>query len=103
MRGKMDTKDHSSLATDSLWATLRTIAVMKSYQRHGIENHPAISSEYVRFLVANTGLGSIAKFKEQFKAVELSITEVAKTAKAAQSAANTAQNTAAEAKKLAKP
>ena len=52
MRGKMDTKDHATLATYSLWVTLRTISVMTAYQRHGIENHPAISSEYVRFLVA---------------------------------------------------
>ena len=54
MRGKMDTLDHAQLATDALWATLRTLAVMQEYQKHGIENHPAISAEYVRFLVTHS-------------------------------------------------
>lgn len=54
MRGKMDTMDHLQLATDSLWATLRTLAVMQEYQKHGIQNHPAISAENVRFLVSHS-------------------------------------------------
>ena len=101
MRGKMDTMDHTQLATDSLWATLRTLAVMQEYQKHGIENYPAISAEYVRFLVFHSAQGSIAKFDTQIKSLEDKAKEALTTAKAAQSTAGTAQNTANEAKKLA--
>ena len=101
MRGKMDVKSHQEIATDALWATLRTIAVMQEYQKHGIENHPAISAEYVRFLVANSALGSIANFTTQIKHIDKKLEELEKIAKAAQSTAGTAMNRAEEAKALA--
>ena len=59
MRGKMDTEEYQRLATDALWATLRTFGIMQQYLIHGIENHPAISAEYVRFLFANSALGTL--------------------------------------------
>ena len=101
MRGKMDTDQHRHLATDALWATLRTIGIMQQYLRHGIENHPAISSEYVRFLVANSPLGAVVRIEGEVKSLVHKIDEVGAKAKAAQSTANTAQNTAVEAKKIA--
>lgn len=90
MRGKMDTDQHQHLATDALWATLRTIGVMQQYLRHGIENHPAISSQYVRFLVANSPLGAVIKLEGVVNALGNKIEDVGNKAKAAQSAANTA-------------
>ena len=101
MRGKMDVQSHQEIATDALWTTLRTIAVMQQYQKHGIENHPAISAEYVRFLVANLALGSISKFSAQLKNIEEKLEEIEKIAKAAQSTVGTAINRADETKKLA--
>lgn len=101
MRGKMDTEHPNELATDALWATLRTIGVMQDYMRHGIENHPAISAEYVRFLVLNSGVGTMAKIQEKMKEVESKLEEIGAQAKAAQSAASRANNTAEAAKKLA--
>ena len=101
MRGKMDTSDHGQLATDALWGTLRTIGVMQDYLRHGIENHPAISAEYVRFLVTNSPLGMVSKFDLQLKSLNEKLEEVSAQAKAAQSSAGTAMNKALEAKKAA--
>ena len=65
------------LATDSLWAILRTIGVMQDYMRHGIENHPAISAEYVRFLVTNSSLGSVARFDHDLKDLQEQMSNVA--------------------------
>ena len=101
MRGKMDTTDHGRLATDALWATLRTISVMQDYMKHGIENHPAISAEYVRFLVSNSALGSISRFENQLKLLTTKLDEVSVQAKAAQSSASAAVNKANEAAKAA--
>ena len=97
----MDTLDHAQLATDSLWATLRTLSVMQEYQKHGIENHHTISAEYVQFFVFHSAQGSIAKFDTQIKNLEDKVKEALTSAKAAQSSAGTAQNTANEAKQLA--
>ena len=74
---------------------------MQEYQKHGIENHPAISAEYVRFLVANSALGSIASFTTQIKLIDKKLEELERIAKAAQSTAGTAMNRAEEAKALA--
>ena len=101
MRGKMDVSSHREIAIDSLRATLRTIGVMQEYQKHGIANHPAISAEYVRFLVANSALSSVARFEDKFKVMEGKLEEFIATAKAAQATAGTAINRAEEAKKLA--
>lgn len=101
IRGKMDTLDQTQLVTDALWATLRTLGVMQEYQKHGIENHPAISAEYVRFLVTHSGQGSIVQFKRDLPKLESTVNELASVAKATQSTAGTALNKAEEAKKLA--
>ena len=101
MRGKMDTTDHACLATDALWATLRTISIMQEYMKHGIENHPAISAEYVRFLVSNSALGSISRVESQLKVISTKLDEVATQAKAAQSSASAAVNKAYEAARAA--
>ena len=102
MRGKMDTETHVILATDALWATLRTIGVMQDYMRHGIENHPAIAAEYVRFLVANSGLGTMDRLSTSLKTLTTKVDDAVAKAKAAQSAATTATNKAFEAIEIAK-
>ena len=38
--------------------------------RHGIENHPSMASEYVRFLVANSGLSKIDKLEARLAHLE---------------------------------
>ena len=101
MRGKMDTDQHQYLATDALCGTLCTIGVMQKYLKHRIENHPAISSEYVKFLVSNSPLVAVIKLEGELKSLGTKIEEVGSKVKAAQSTANVAQNTAVEAKKIA--
>ena len=44
-----------------LWACFRTHEVMAAYIEHQFENHPAISTEYVKFLATNSGSDKVAK------------------------------------------
>ena len=94
MRGKIDTHLPHELSSDALWATLRIIGVMQEYMRHGIENHPAISAEYVRFLVLNSGVGTMAKIQEKMIIMDLKLEATGAQAKAAQSAAEAAKKIA---------
>ena len=44
-----------------VWASFRTHEVMASYVAHQFENHPAISTEYVKFLATNSGSEKVVK------------------------------------------
>ena len=98
----LDVSDSKVLGTGILWATFATHQVMREYMRHGIENHPSMASEYVRFLVANSGLSKMEKMEARLSALEeenkILKRDVAQADKAAKSAANKAE----EAKLLAK-
>lgn len=74
---------------------------MQDYQKHGIENHPAISAEYNRFLVANSGQGAMSRFNSSIEDLEAKLKDTLSVAKVTQSFANTAQNTANEGKTIA--
>ena len=85
----------SNTSTQALWAVLRTVCKMQEMQEYGLANYPSISSEYVRFLVHNSGFGKVDKLAETAKmALEL--------AKGAKSAATAAASKADEALKKAK-
>ena len=98
----LDVSDSRVLGTGILWATFATHQVMRDYMKHGIENHPSMASEYVRFLVANSGLSKMESMDNRLKALEeenkILKRDVAQADKAAKSAANKAE----EAKLLAK-
>ena len=74
---------------------------MQDYQKFGIQNHPAISAEYVRFLVSHSAQGAISRFEKELTDLKKKYEEINSIAKAAQSSANTATNKAKEAKDLA--
>ena len=69
---------------------------------HGIENHPSISSEYVRFLVANCGLGRISKLEASNDKLSNEVAELKKTVASQNKTLSTLENKAKEALKLAK-
>ena len=98
----LDVSDSRVLGMGILWATFATHQVMRDYMKHGLENHPSMASEYVRFLVANSGMSKMEKMEERLRAVEeenkILKRDVAQADKAAKSAANKAE----EAKLLAK-
>lgn len=65
-----DARAHKALAVSVLWGTFGTHQVLRGYQQHGIENHPSMSSEYVRFLVAHTDANKIDALEQKVKGLE---------------------------------
>ena len=49
------TRSPLSTCAHIVWASFRTHEIMQVYLDHQIENHPAISTEYVKFLATNSG------------------------------------------------
>ena len=66
----LDAKAHKSLAVSVLWGTFGTHQVLRGFQQHGIENHPSMSSEYVRFLVAHTDATKVDQLEKKMKDLE---------------------------------
>jgi len=66
----LDAKEHKALAVAVLWGTFGTHQVLREYQRHSIENHPSMASEYVRFLVAHTDATKVSVMEQRSKALE---------------------------------
>lgn len=97
-----DAEDRRLLAIGLLWSTFCTHEVMKEYVKHGIENHPSVASEYVRFLVANTGHAKVEQLDTKVEKLESTIKSLETRLKAAEKSATTAANRADEAAKLAK-
>ena len=89
------------MAVGALWGTFSTHQVMREYTRHGIENHPSIASEYVRFLVANCGLNRVASLEKRLISMEKEVKDLRSATAEVKKAATTAANKADEAKKLA--
>ena len=59
-----------SNASNVLYATFRTLDVMRVFKKHKYKNHPCISSEFVKFMASNSGLESIKKLEVQVKSLE---------------------------------
>ena len=79
----LDASEKKAMAVNVLWATLSTHQIIKEYTSHGIENHPSIASEYVRFLVANSGLSKLDKMEKKLVAAEKEIVDMKKEVKEA--------------------
>jgi hypothetical protein len=106
VRGKvsehLDANHKKTMAVGVIWATLATHQVLKEYMAHGIENHPSIASEYVRFLVAHSGLTRLDKLEVRVLKLEENMRKVLVDSAYARKTADQAQTKAVEAMKEAK-
>jgi hypothetical protein len=98
----LDASDNKTMAVGVLWGTFATHQVMREYMINGVENHPSISSEYVRFLVANCGLERIVQLEAKATALTTELQEVKKMAQEAKKAAISASNKADQVEKASK-
>ena len=98
----LDATQRKPMAVGVLWATLATHQVLKEYMTHGIENHPSIASEYVRFLVAHSGLTRLDKLEARVLKLETELKSTTAIATTAKRVADTALTKATEAMKEAK-
>lgn len=98
----LDASDTKVMGSGVLWGVFATHAVMRDYMKYGIENHPSIASEYVRFLVANSGLVKLDKIDTQQKEITSRLTEVEKKLAQLEKAQTTSANKLSELAKKVK-
>ena len=60
--------------------------------RYGIENHPSITSEYVKFLVTSSSYGGNSEVENTIQKLEDKVSELERTAKGAKTGAESAEN-----------
>ena len=93
VREAMDIHSREEIAGAVLWGIFETHRMIDEYMKFGIENHPSISSEYVNFLVPNSGgKGHGDGGGDKFERLEERVTEVEKVANSAKSASGSAAN-----------
>ena len=56
-------EDSSSICLHLVWSCFRNHDVMSTYIDYNFENHPAISTEYVKFLATNSGYDKVEKIE----------------------------------------
>jgi len=83
----LDAKEHKALAVSVLWGTFGTHQVIRTYQQHGIENHPSMASEYVRFLVAHTDSNRVEAMQSKVSHLESEVKRLDKALNSAEKAA----------------
>ena len=98
----MDSNDHRTMAIGILWATFATHQVMKSYLKYSFSDHPSISGEYTRFLVAHAGVAKVERATKSIETLTALVSALEKKVETADKKATTASSKADEAIKSAK-
>ena len=86
----LTTRSPLSICAHLMWCSFRTHDVMSQYVLHNFEDHPAVSTEYVKFLATNSGSDKVAKLGDQVEAMKIKVTSATDEAKKAVSKADTA-------------
>jgi tRNA(Phe) wybutosine-synthesizing methylase Tyw3 len=69
--------DVQAISASVLWATFKTHDAMAVFSKSKFKDHPAASSEYVKFLASNTGMESVSKFTDALKRMGAEVKEAA--------------------------
>ena len=80
---------------NALWGTFQTLEVVKTFLKFSFKDHPAVSSQYVKFLVTSKGgdlKKMVAQVTELLKEISSKIETALKTSKEAKASAASAQN-----------
>jgi hypothetical protein len=96
-----DDAEREKLHSLMLWATLRVHKKMAEFQKYEFKDHPAIASEYVKFLATNTGFEVVSALESKVDGLKKELELVRKSATSAANTADIAKKTAEEAKKTA--
>jgi hypothetical protein len=63
-------KDRVVICTTLLWSAFKTHDAMAAFENANFEDHPSISSEYVKFLAMNSGFEAIEEITGKIKTVQ---------------------------------
>jgi hypothetical protein len=66
----LKTRNTPTTCAQIMFAAFKTHDVMASYIDHKFENHPSVSTEYVKFLATNSGSEKVVKLQEAVEAVK---------------------------------
>ena len=86
----MTISDPLSVCSHLVWASFKTHDIMTSYVDKHFENHPAISTEYVKFLATNSGFEKVEKLSGLVDTLTEKLTKTMEDAKKAASKADNA-------------
>ena len=86
----LTTESQLSTCAHVLWAAFKTHDVMAVYIHHNFEDHPAVSTEYVKFLATNSGSDKVAKLTETVEGLKGKIATAVEDSKKAMAKADTA-------------
>jgi hypothetical protein len=88
--------DRASIRSHVLWASFRTLDVAQAYLDFNFENHPAISSEFIKFLATNSGFEKVERLDETVTSMKASVTSAVADARNASTKGDTASQKCGE-------
>ena len=88
--------DRESICSHLLWASFKTLDVAQVYVDANFVNHPAVSSEFIKFLATNSGSEKIEQLTVTVTAMKTSITTATSDAKHAATKSDTASTKCGE-------
>ena len=83
-------RNTSATCAQVLFASFKTHDIMAGYVAHKFENHPSVSTEYVKFLATNSGSEKVVKLSETLETVKTKANNASDEAKAATKKADVA-------------
>ena len=88
----LKTRDNRSKCAQVLFSAVKTHDVMSGYVAHKFENHPSVSTEYVKFLATNSGSEKVTKLAEVVDVLKTKTSVASDEAKAATKKADVASS-----------
>ena len=88
--------DRRSICSHVLWSSFRTLDVAQAYLDYNFENHPAISSEFIKFLATNSGFEKVEELEATVAGMRTSVADAAATARHASTKSDTASTRCGE-------
>ena len=67
--------DRRSICSSVLWSVFRTHDKMTEFEDQNFEDHPAISSEYIKFMATNSGFDMIASLEKDVSSLKAEVKE----------------------------
>ena len=73
--GALDAKNKQS-ALKMVWSSIRCVGVAEDMVKHGIKNAPAVSANYVRFIITHSNVGKITSIMDENKNLKRRVTDL---------------------------
>ena len=88
--------DRTSICSYIMWASFKTHDISKEYPEFKFENHPAILSEFIRFLAMNSGFEEVERLTDQVDTLKTKLNLATEEMKQASAKCDTASTICAQ-------